>query len=956
MGLTMNAKASTDETLRAENAELRARLEDAEEMLRAIRAGEVDALVVEGDAGPQLFTLQGLDAEQNRLRSEMLAQVSDAVIAVDNEERVTFLNAAAERQYGVLADEALGRKLTELFSPHWPSREAEAGMRTALSERCAWRGELVHRRPDGSERHVETSVSALHDSDGASTGCVHVIRDITDRHLARKVLHERTAELQTLLNTLPGFVWIARDAECRLIVGNRTANEFVGVETDANVSQSVVATGEAPYLRQLKEDGTEYRVDELPLQRAMATGQPVRDAVLDFHFSDGRRAQVVGDAVPLFDEQGRICGGLAVFVDITQRKQAERTLAERTDLLNGVLESTTDVIFVKDLNGRILLANPACAAVFGSTPDQVVGKTCEELFPPDVAAAIRQHDEAVIAGESPVQLEETVPVAGEPRVALTLKTPLRDDGGRVVGVLGISRDITDRKREETLLKVSETRYRRLFESAKDGILILDAHAATITDANPFIAELLGYSPEELQGKELWQIGLFQDVEASKAAMQELQEKGYIRYEDLALETKAGQRINVEFVSNVYGEDGEAVIQCNIRDISDRKRLEESLRQHAADLSEVDRRKDEFLATLAHELRNPLAPVRMAVEVLRMKGPAIPELQWARDVIDRQTQAMTRLIDDLMDVSRINQGKLELQREQVELEKIVQGAVETSRPLIEKMGHELTVTLPPGPVIVNADLTRLAQVILNLLNNAAKYTERGGRIELRAELQGSDVMVSVTDTGIGIPADKLPTLFEMFSQVEGALSRSQGGLGIGLCLVKRLVEMHGGSIEAKSGGLGQGSEFVVRLPIVVERTYPRPASHDGDKAKSTSDLRILVVDDNRDAAESLAMLLKFMGNNVHTAHDGEEAVAAAGKFRPDVVLCDIGLPKLNGYQACRQMKEQAWDKKMILIAVTGWGNDDDRRRSEEAGFDHHMVKPVDPQALMKLLAGLDGVKV
>ena len=425
---------------------------------------------------------------------------------------------------------------------------------------------------------------------------------------------------------------------------------------------------------------------------------------------------------------------------------------------------------------------------------------------------------------------------------------------------------------------------------------------------------------------------------------------------------------------VKGKIDAAVLERSIRYALQQKRHADELERKVADrtaeleranaalhagkeaLRDADRRKNEFLATLAHELRNPLAPVRNAVEILRMKGPDIPELHWARDIIDRQTQAMTRLIDDLMDISRINQGKLELKREQVELANIVQGAIETSRPLIESMGHELTVTLPPGPVIVDADLTRLAQVFLNLLNNAAKYTERGGRIDLRAELQGSDVVVSVTDTGIGIPADKLPTLFEMFSQVEEALSRSQGGLGIGLCLVKRLVEMHGGSVEAKSGGLGQGSEFVVRLPIVVEQTYPRQASDDGDQAQPTSDLRILVVDDNRDAAESLAMLLKMMGNNVHTAHDGEEAVTAAREFQPQLVLCDIGLPKLNGYEACRQMKAQAWDKNMILIAVTGWGQDDDRRKSAAAGFDHHLIKPVDPQALMKLLAKLESVKV
>ncbi len=424
---------------------------------------------------------------------------------------------------------------------------------------------------------------------------------------------------------------------------------------------------------------------------------------------------------------------------------------------------------------------------------------------------------------------------------------------------------------------------------------------------------------------------------------------------------------------VKGKIDAAVLERSIRYALQQKRHADELERKVADrtaeleranaalhageeaLKDADRRKDEFLATLAHELRNPLAPVRNAVEILRMKGPDIPELHWARDIIDRQTQAMARLIDDLMDISRINLGKLKLKREQVELANIVQGAIETSRPLIENMGHELTMTLPPGLVIVDADRTRLAQVFLNLLNNAAKYTERGGRIDLRAELQGSDVVVSVTDSGIGIPADKLPTIFEMFSQVEGALSRSQGGLGIGLCLVKRLVEMHGGSVEAQSGGPGQGSEFVVRLPIVVEQTYPRQASDDGDKAQPTSDLRILVVDDSRDAAESLAMLLKMMGNNIHTAHDGEEAVTAAREFQPNVVLCDIGLPKLNGYEACRQMKAQAWDKNMILIAVTGWGQDDDRRKSEAAGFDHHMVKPVDPQALMKLLAGLNTVK-
>ena len=379
----------------------------------------------------------------------------------------------------------------------------------------------------------------------------------------------------------------------------------------------------------------------------------------------------------------------------------------------------------------------------------------------------------------------------------------------------------------------------------------------------------------------------------------------------------------------------------VLDITDRKQTEQALR-------EVDRRKDEFLATLAHELRNPLAPVRNAVEILHLKGPAIPELQWARDVIDRQVRHLARLIDDLMDLSRINRGNIELKREPILLAKVVQGAVETSRPLIEECGHELTVELPAGPVVVDADLTRLSQVYWNLLNNAAKYMTRGGRIELRTELQGSDVVVSVRDAGIGISADKLSTIFEMFSQVESALSRSQGGLGIGLYVVKRLVEMHGGQIEARSEGPGKGSEFVVRLPIVVAQNFTRETSND-NAAALISNLRILVVDDNEDAASSSSMLLKMMGNHVRTAYDGEEAVQAAGEFHPHVVLLDIGLPKMNGYEAARAIRQQPWGRDIVLIAVTGWGQEADKRMSQEAGFDHHMVKPVDPRALMKHLA-------
>jgi PAS domain S-box-containing protein len=367
------------------------------------------------------------------------------------------------------------------------------------------------------------------------------------------------------------------------------------------------------------------------------------------------------------------------------------------------------------------------------------------------------------------------------------------------------------------------------------------------------------------------------------------------------------------------------------------------------LREADRRKDEFLATLAHELRNPLAPIRNALGVLKLKGPGTPEVHWARDVIDRQMQQMTRLIDDLLDTSRIGTGKIELQRQRVELAEIVQGAVEASRPVITQYGHELRVDLPATPVFIQGDLVRLSQVFCNLLNNAARYTPHGGCIEVAATLKAAGVVIAVRDNGIGIPREMLPKVFEMFTQVDRSLERSRGGLGIGLTLVKQLVELHGGRVEARSAGPGKGSEFVVRLPVIPETasrsaSAPRPAA----PALPPDGRRVLVVDDNEDAAESLAMLLRLMGFECHSAHDGVEGLRLAREIQPEVVLLDIGLPGMNGYDAAASIRAEPWSKTATLVALTGWGQDEDRRRSRDAGFDAHLVKPVSMEQLVEVL--------
>jgi CheY-like chemotaxis protein len=381
----------------------------------------------------------------------------------------------------------------------------------------------------------------------------------------------------------------------------------------------------------------------------------------------------------------------------------------------------------------------------------------------------------------------------------------------------------------------------------------------------------------------------------------------------------------------------------------KEELESKTVELAAALRESERRKNEFLAMLAHELRNPLAPVRNAVHILQVKGLPIPEVRWATDVIDRQVHQLTRLVDDLLDLSRITQGKIHLKTRIVELAAVVGSAVESSRPLIERTRHELTVSLPDEPVLLEGDFTRLSQVFVNLLNNAAEYTDPGGRIGLQAERTGDSVVVSVRDTGVGIAREMLPAIFDMFAQVDHSIEHLQHGVGAGLSLVRSLVEMHGGTVEARSEGEGKGSEFRVTLPVAAhqeERTPKRAAEASHGAAATTH--RILVVDDNRDAASSLCLLLQMLGNEVRTAHDGVAAVEVEEDFRPDVVLLDIGLPRMIGYDAARKIRE-ARGGGVELVALTGWGQNEDVRRAREAGFDHHLTKPVDVRTLQDLLA-------
>ena len=386
------------------------------------------------------------------------------------------------------------------------------------------------------------------------------------------------------------------------------------------------------------------------------------------------------------------------------------------------------------------------------------------------------------------------------------------------------------------------------------------------------------------------------------------------------------------------------------DIDAQKRSEEALRT-------TDRRKDTFLAVLAHELRNPLAPMRNSLELLKRSEANQAINQRARATMERQLSHMVRLVDDLLDLSRINRDKLELQKQPVVLSDVVAQAVETVRPLISESRHELTIDLPPEPLKLNADTVRLSQAFSNLLNNACKYTDPGGRISLTAAHQDGHVVVSIRDNGMGIPSELSPKIFDMFTQADNTLERQHGGLGIGLALVKRLVEMHEGEVSAGANPAGEGSEFRVRLPLmIVPESNESSTPHSSGQAADTTALRVLVVDDNRDSAETLGMLLELMGNEISVAYDGEQALALANESKPDVVLLDIGLPKMNGYEVARQIRKEPWGSNPILVAITGWGQTEDKDLSRESGFDHHLVKPVDHDQLLKLIQTRKSAKV
>jgi PAS domain S-box-containing protein len=656
------------------------------------------------------------------------------------------------------------------------------------------------------------------------------------------------------------------------------------------------------------------------------------------------------------DERHPVRAMLAVF-DVTAEKNAAEIVRASGEFVRGVLDSLPDHVVVLDDLGTVVAVNQPSdrhtmeSAATLSTAAVGINylDLCRQSIAkggPDVHAMIEGLEKVLKGTLADFKTEYPCLAPGREEWFSMHAQRMRPEN---TGVVLLHTNITDSRNAQLRLEDSETRFRRLFEAAHDGILILDASTHKITHVNPFLTNLLDYSADHFLGKELWEIGFLKDKQASVFAMEQLDEKGSIRYENLPLEDRQGRKHPVEMVANKYEEGAHPVIQCNIRDIAERRRLEKQMLDQAAELSDLHRRKDEFLAMLSHELRSPLAPIANAVQLLGLQeGNESPLQKQARGIIERQTRQLQHLVDDLLEVSRITTGRVQLRQEKIAIRGVVEGAVETVRPLIDQRKHELTVLLPEETLWLNADAARLEQVVVNLLTNAAKYTEDGGHIWLTVLREGEECVVRVRDTGMGISPTLVPKIFDLFTQAERSLDRSQGGLGIGLALVQRLTELHGGRVEAYST-LGQGSEFIVRLPLILIELDPSDAHAVEGDPLATRPLRVLVVDDNADTVLSFSLLLKSSGHDVFTASDGIAAVKAAYEIRPDVMLLDIGLPGLNGYEVAKRIRQQPVFKNMLLVALTGYGQETDRQISQVAGFDHHLVKPAKLEQLQKILA-------
>jgi two-component system CheB/CheR fusion protein len=818
-------------------------------------------------------------------------------------------------------------------------------------------------RPDtGAVRWIETKAVVHRGAHGKPTHVTGVTIDVTDRQAAleRAAASERQAErrateIEAVLDAVPAVIWIAHDPECRHVSGSRAAYEALRLPPRGSLE---LRTGEErwDHFRLVDADGRTLEHEELPLYRAASTGAPQLNFRTDVVFTDGTRRVLFGSAHPLRDPDGTVTGAVAALADVTELMEAESALQR-------VAEEYEQIVKLAPI-GIVVARDPGCTTITRNAhAEQLfrthVGTDALAAAPPLAREGyeVRSGERALAPAEMPLQraaasgrpvsnelLHVTRPDGSQIEIVVSA-VPLLAPDGSPRGAIATLQDVTEFNAVQQRLQDSEEQLRLAVEGADLGMWVTDL-AARSTRCNARNLEIFGLPADsgpvpDARWNELIHP---EDRPAVLAAW----EHSFAELDTYALDYRIrrpdGTVRWVESRARFHlDEAGRPLRVIGVTlDVTHRKETEAALR-------EANLRKDEFLATLAHELRNPLAPIRYASRLFRA-GTPLDMIEDAGRMVERQLAHMARLLDDLLDVSRITRGALEVRRELLDLRSVIEASTEAARPLAEKSDQRLDLRLPATPLPVCGDGTRLSQVLGNVLDNATKYTHAGGHVVVEAHATADEVLVEIRDDGIGIPSELLPRIFELFTQGERS-GRATSGLGIGLALARRLAKLHGGELEAHSAGPGTGSRFTLRLPRAPETqaVAGRVARPGKIEALRAAGARVLIVDDNVDAADALAHVMQLAGCTTRVVYDGASALEVAEELRPGVVLLDLGLPDVSGHEVARRLRAQPWATNLRLVAVTGWGQEDDRRKSRDAGFDEHYTKPVDPELLLRLAA-------
>jgi PAS domain S-box-containing protein len=932
--------------------------------------------------------------ELERRLAEIVENSNDAIISQDLQGTVSSWNSAAQRMYGYSADEAKGHSIRIIVPPERESEEAEVVERIRRGDRVP-PFDTVRRHKDGSSIHVALTVSAIRDHDGRIVGVSKMARDISER----RRLEARDRFLVDLDDTLRPLT----DAEEITFTAARALGQHLGVNRCA---YATVEDDEDTFLLTGNyNDGVESIVGRYTFRqfgqeclRSMRADEPyvVEDSETDARITAAERPSYVVTAirsvicVPIL-KQGRFVAAMAVHsviprdwkedeVELVQRvasrcwESIERTrvtqsLGESEQMFRALANSIPNLAWMAKPDGWNYWFNDQWYAYTGASPADMEGWGWERVHDPTILPAVKERWQASIVSGSPFEMVFPLRGAdGKFRRFLTRVNPVRDSLGQVLHWVGTNTDVEDerrtneanavlREREALARQEAELQKRllhSLFMQAPTLIAVLRGKEHVVELANPPVCQVWGRPEEELLGRSLFEVmpelrdrelrGLLDAVYQTGIPHVGKETPARFARTDGTTETVYFDVVYSPF-RNIQGNiDGIFVIASDVTDQVLARNQVNDLREGA---EAANRAKDEFLAMLGHELRNPLSPILTALQLMKLRGSEESERE--RTVIERQVNHLTRLVDDLLDVSRIARGKVDLKEEIVEISEVVAKAIEMTSPLIEQRNHALDLRIPSRGLAVKGDPTRLSQVISNLVTNAAKYTPPGGTITVQGCEELGQVVLRVRDTGIGIAPDVLPRVFDLFVQERQAIDRSQGGLGLGLTIVRNLIDRHGGTVSAHSDGPGRGSEFVVQLPMVTPDRFVRarrlvPPPHAEATVPGTDSRKILVVDDNEDNAEMLGVALSAKGHHVRIAHDPAAALQVAGEFGPSVAFLDIGLPVMDGYELAARLRELPGLAGIRLIAMTGYGQESDRQKSRLAGFHEHLVKPVDFQAM------------